>query len=90
MTAPQESAILASFVRELCGLTIPALHRYLKDQVPTHEMLTPAIVVLTQATERYEAGDYANAYALVYSVYRAITIARLHQPDLPEVSLRAD
>jgi hypothetical protein len=88
MTVLHEDAIRAGFVRELCALAIPALHRYLKDQVPTHEILTPAIVVLTHATRQYEAGDYANAYGLVYAVYRAITLARTQQPDLPEVTLR--
>ena len=83
-----EQQLFASFLRDICALALPTLYRYLKDQAPTHEVLTPGIQVLTQATQLYEAGEYAKAYEAIYGLYRALTLARLQHPDLPEVTLR--
>ena len=70
-------------VEDINAGALRALSTYLENYANQHVALANCIPLVTQAARCFAARDQAQAFALIWQAYRAITIARSIDPQLP-------
>jgi hypothetical protein len=70
-------------VEDINAGALRALSTYLESYANQHAALADCIPLVTQAARCFAARDQAQAFALIWQAYRAITIARSIDPQLP-------
>jgi hypothetical protein len=70
-------------VEDINAGALRTLSTYLENYANQHAGLANAIPLVTQAARCFAAHDQAQAFALIWQAYRAITIARAMDPQLP-------
>jgi hypothetical protein len=70
-------------VEDINAGALRALSTYLENYANQHAALANCIPLVTQAARCFAARDQAQAFALIWQAYRAITDARAIDPQLP-------
>jgi hypothetical protein len=70
--------------RDKAGALLAELYEYLKANARQHPALAPAIPALSSAVALHRAGQNADPFAGVRTVYNAIQAARRIDPSTPE------
>ena len=89
-SAPLPSASLdhqaaISFVEDITAESARALSRYLETQASRYPALESCLPIITRASQCRAARDYAQAFELIWQVYRVIAAVRAANPELPPV-----
>src|SRR5262249_8413311 len=72
-----------SLVEDITADSLQRLSSYLETHAGHHRELQTPVGVVTQAAHCFAARDYGQACALICEAYRAITILRTMNPQLP-------
>jgi hypothetical protein len=72
-----------SLVEDITADSLRRLSSYLETHAGHHPELQKGIGVVTQAAHCFAARDYGQAFALICEAYRAFTILRTINPQLP-------
>ena len=72
-----------SLVEDITSDALRTLSSYLEAQAGHHSELQGCVGIVTQAAHCFAARDYGQAFALICQAYRAITILRAINPQLP-------
>ena len=72
-----------SLVEDITADALRRLSSYLEAHAGNHPELQSCVGVVTQAAHCFAARDYGQAFALICEAYRAITILRAINPQLP-------
>jgi hypothetical protein len=72
-----------SLVEDITADSLRRLSSYLETHAGQHPELQRGVGVVTQAAHCFAARDYGQAFALICEAYRAITILRTINPQLP-------
>jgi hypothetical protein len=73
----------ASLVEDITADSLRRLSSYLETHAGHYPELQKGVGVVTQAAHCFAARDYAQAFALICEAYRAITMLRTINPQLP-------
>ena len=72
-----------TLVEDITSDALRTLSRYLEAQVGHHLELQSCVGIVTQAAHCFAVRDYGQAFGLICEAYRAITILRTINPQLP-------
>ena len=72
-----------SLVEDITADSLRRLSSYLETHAGHYPELQKGVGVVTQAAHCFAARDYAQAFALICEAYRAITMLRTINPQLP-------
>lgn len=73
------------FTEDILTDALRNVSSYLEVNAERYPGLAPLVAITTQATEALAARDYAQSFALILQVYRAVTALRLIKRDLPPI-----
>jgi hypothetical protein len=72
-----------SLVEDITASSLSTLSAYLENNAAQNAELQSSITFVTQAARCFSGRDYAQAFGLIWETYRAITMARAANPQLP-------
>ena len=72
-----------SLVEDITADSLNTLSAYLESNATQNAELQGCVAIVTQAARSFSAQDYAQAFGLIWEAYRAITMARAANPQLP-------
>jgi hypothetical protein len=78
-----EAQALHGFLQQATASSIRRLFQYLENHSAAFPQLNAQLPVLTQAVDAYRAGDFPNAFALSFQVYRALVLTQAMHRELP-------
>ena len=74
-----------SLVEDITANSLRTLTSYLESNAAQNAELQNCVATVTQAARCFAARDYAQAFGLIWEVYRVITMARTANPQLPSL-----
>ena len=72
-----------NLIGDMIAESLRTLSAYLETNAGLHAGLQSCIPIVTQAAQRFAARDYAEAFNLIWLVYRAIETIRAADPRIP-------
>jgi len=72
-----------NLIGDITAGSLRTLSAYLEANAGRHAALENCVPIVTQATHRFAARDYAEAFNLIWLAYRAIETIRATDPQLP-------
>jgi hypothetical protein len=81
--APVETLAAIAFVSDLGADSLRRLTAYLDANVAKSEQLKNSAPIVASAARALAARDYAQAFTLLFDVYRTIILLRNDDPELP-------
>ena len=90
-----QSAVLdhqaaVSLTQDLIADALRNVSSYVEDNAEQYPGLEHCGAIITQAKQSFAAGDYAQSFALILQVYRAVAALRIIKPNLPPIGQGAD
>jgi hypothetical protein len=73
----------ASLVADITADSLRNLSNYLESHVGAHPRLESCVPVVTQAARAFAARDHAQAFNMIWLVYRLIATIRAIDPQIP-------
>lgn len=74
-----------NLVEDITAGSLRTLSTYLEANFERNAGLQGCVTIITQAAQCYAARDFAQAFELIWQVYRVITMLRAADPQLPPV-----
>ena len=74
----------SEMIEDINASALRTLSTYLENYANQRPALASAVPLVTQAARCFAARDQAQAFALIWQAYRAITLARTMDPQLPQ------
>jgi hypothetical protein len=73
----------SEMIEDINAGALRTLSTYLENYANQHAELANAVPLVTQAARCFAMRDQAQAFGLIWQAYRAITVARAMDPQLP-------
>ena len=94
LASPPPSPLLdhqaaVEMVEDINACALRTLSTYLENYANQHASLGNAVSLVTQAARCFAARDQAQTFALIWQTYRAITMARAVDGELPSPRVAA-
>jgi hypothetical protein len=85
-----QSAVLdhqaaVTFTEDIVADSLRNVSSYLETNAERYSGLEPCGAIISHAKQCFAARDYAQSFALILQVYRAVTALRVIKPDLPPI-----